>query len=41
MTNMTGVGNLPADTKESVAYTRYADSLSEPKSKHLFQFPRG
>jgi len=38
---MEGVINPAIPTKESVAYTRYADNLSDEKSKHLFVFPRG
>lgn len=31
----------PNPTRESVAFTRYADNLSEDKSKHVFEFPKG
>ena len=36
-----GIFRTPPPTKESVAYTRYADELSEESSKHIYQFPRG
>jgi hypothetical protein len=31
----------PQPTPESLAFTRYADNLSEDRSKHVFQIPKG
>jgi hypothetical protein len=31
----------PVPTRENVAYTRYADEVEDPKTREIFQFPRG
>lgn len=42
MEGMLGVLGQPKPTKESVAYTRYADNFAEDeKAKRLFTHPRG
>lgn len=40
LNNTTGIFTEQTLTKEQEAYKRYADDISEDKSKHVFQFPR-